>query len=153
MIPSAEVLRLPVRSRPPLLEGTALNRLLSTGTLDARQHAAALAYAALRRRYDRAGGPLRSWRDTSGMTDEAWQALKRLHAALMGAAGAERFVLDRLCLSKDHGPASVGARKLWGRGARRPMIGMPAASSYARWRVGFQRSAGTDARSSGGKAA
>ena len=44
---------------------------------------------------------MRSWQDISGMTDEVWQALKRRHAALMRAAGAERFVLDRLCLDGD----------------------------------------------------
>ena len=133
---SAEVVRFPLRLRivtpTTSKNGTSALDALPDGTLDARPHAAALAYAALRRRYDRAGGPLRSWRDTSGMTDEAWQALKRLHAALMGAAGAERFVLDRLCLSKDHGPASVGARKLWGRGACRPTIERPTARSYVR---------------------
>lgn len=35
------------------------------------------------------------------MTDEAWQALKRQHAARLRAAGAERFVLDQLCLDDD----------------------------------------------------
>ena len=79
----------------------ALDRLLEDGTLDARQHAAALGYAALRRCYDRSGDLMRSWRDTSGLSDEAWQAVKRDHARLIRAAGAERFVLDRLCLDND----------------------------------------------------
>ena len=84
---------------------TATDRLLEDGTLDARQHAAALAYAALRRRYERSGGPMRFWRDRSGLSDEAWQAVKRNHARLLRAAGAERFVLDRLCLD-DNAPLS-----------------------------------------------
>ena len=133
-LPSAEVIRLPVRPRPRVVAeasdealsaggfrgekrpsvralgvlaspktagGLALDRLLEDGTLDARQHAAALAYAALRRRYDRSGGPMRSWRDRSGLSDEAWQAVKRDHARMIRAAGAERFVLDRLCLDDD----------------------------------------------------
>ena len=70
-------------------------------TLDPTGHTAALAYAALRRRYDRSGGPMRSWRDRSGLSDEAWQATKRDHARLIRAAGAERIVLDRLCLDDD----------------------------------------------------
>ena len=69
--------------------------------LDAHQHAAALAYGALRRRYDRSGGPMRSWPDRSGLTDEVWQAVKRDHARVIRAAGAERFVLDRLVLDDD----------------------------------------------------
>ena len=35
------------------------------------------------------------------MSDEAWQAVKRDRAHLIRAAGAERFVLDRLCLDDD----------------------------------------------------
>ena len=35
------------------------------------------------------------------MSDETWQAVKRDHARLIRAAGAERFVLDRLCLDDD----------------------------------------------------
>ncbi len=35
------------------------------------------------------------------MSDEAWQAVKRDHARLIRAAGAERFVLDRLRLEDD----------------------------------------------------
>ena len=35
------------------------------------------------------------------MSDEAWQAIKRDHARLIRVAGAERFVLDRLCLDND----------------------------------------------------
>ena len=88
-------------SKPKSASGLALDRLLEDGTLDARQHTAALAYAALRRRYDRSGGPMRSWRDRSGLSDEAWQAVKRDHARLIRAAGAERFALDRLCLEGD----------------------------------------------------
>ena len=97
-LPSAEIVRLPVRPRPrgvvsenealaasgiragnrpfasalsvlasPKPAGglAVLDRLLEDGTLDAHQHAAALAYAALRRRYERSGGPFRSWRDRS----------------------------------------------------------------------------------------
>lgn len=106
---SAAVLRFPVRLRlvsdnPPLSDpqpSTALDALLSAGTIDDRQHAAGLSYADLRRRYDRSGGCRRSWRDTSGLSDEAWQALKRRHATIIAAAGPERFVLDRLCLEDD----------------------------------------------------
>ena len=78
-----------------------LDRLLADGTLDTHQHAAALAYGALRRRYERSGGPFRSWRDRSGMSDETWQAVKRDHARIIRAAGADRFVLDRLVLDDD----------------------------------------------------
>jgi hypothetical protein len=99
-LPSAEVIRLPVRLRV-VPASPALDRLLEDGTLDAHQHAAALTYGALRRRYERSGGPMRSWRDRSGLSDEAWQAVKRDHARLIRAAGAERFVLDRLCLDDD----------------------------------------------------
>jgi hypothetical protein len=35
------------------------------------------------------------------MTLSAWQSVKRDHACLIRAAGAERFVLDRLCLDDD----------------------------------------------------
>ena len=35
------------------------------------------------------------------MSDEIWQAVKRDHARMIRAAGAERFVLDRLCLDDD----------------------------------------------------
>ncbi|RYB01664.1 hypothetical protein [Lichenibacterium ramalinae] len=96
----AEVVRLPWRLRVVPASPT-LDRLVENGTIDIRQHAAALAYAALRRRYERSGGPFRSWRDRSGMSDERWQATKRDHARLIRAAGAERFVLDRLCLDDD----------------------------------------------------
>ena len=78
-----------------------LDRLVENGTIDISQHAAALAYGALRRRYEWSGGPFRSWRDRSGMSDETWQAIKHDHARLIRAAGAERFVLDRLCLEDD----------------------------------------------------
>ncbi|MGI3899771.1 MAG: hypothetical protein ACRYGP_17565 [Janthinobacterium lividum] len=112
---SADMIRMPVRLRmvrPEVGENhhrvsmpgnpaTALGCLLEAGTIDAGQHFAALAYAALRRRYDRSGGAMRSWRDRSGMSDEVWQAVKRDHARLIRAAGAERFVLDRLCLDDD----------------------------------------------------
>ena len=99
-MPSAQVVRLPVRPRV-VPSWPTLDRLLADGTLDDHQHAAALAYGALRRRYERSGGPFRSWRDRSGLSDEAWQAVKRDHAHLIRAAGAERFVLDRLCLDDD----------------------------------------------------
>ncbi len=75
-------------SKPKTVGGLALDALLSAGTIDDRQHAAALAYAALRRRYDRAGGPFRSWRDRSGLSDEAWQAVKRDHAAPLRPDGS-----------------------------------------------------------------
>ena len=99
-MPSAEVIRLPVRPRVAPSWPT-LDRLLEDGTLDAHQHAAAIAYGALRRRYERSGGPMRSWRDRSGMSDETWQTVKLDHARIIRAAGAERFVLDRLCLDDD----------------------------------------------------
>ena len=99
-MPSAEVIRLPVRPRV-VLSWPTLDRLLEDCILDVHQHAAALAYGALRRRYERSGGPFRSWRDRSGMSDETWQAVKRDHARIIRAAGAERFVLDRLCLDDD----------------------------------------------------
>jgi hypothetical protein len=55
---------LPVRPRPRVVVlSSALDAMLEAGTLAPRQHAAALAYAAFRRRYDRSGGPMRSWRD------------------------------------------------------------------------------------------
>ena len=103
-LPSAHVVRFPPRLRVVSVQTEpklALDTLLSAGAIDARQHAAALAYAALRRRYDRSGGAFRSWRDRSGLSDEAWKAVKRDHARLIRAAGAERFVLDRLCLEDD----------------------------------------------------
>ena len=91
--PPANVVRFPVRLRvvPPIL---ALDALLSAGTIDDRQHAAGLAYAALRRRFNRAGGRV-------GYPDDVWATLKRDHAALIRAAGAERFMLDRLCLDDE----------------------------------------------------
>ena len=98
--PSSRALRVLV-SPKPVSGFTALDRLLADGTLDVHHRSAALAYGALRRRYDRSGGAKRSWRDRSGMSDEAWQAVKRDHARLIRAAGAERFVLDRLCLDGD----------------------------------------------------
>ena len=55
----------------------------------------------LRRREEQSDGAVRSWRDRSDLSDEAWQAVKRAHARLLRAAGAERFVLDRLCLEDD----------------------------------------------------
>ena len=98
--PSASALRALANPKPT--GGlTILDRLLGDGTLTSSQHAAALAYGALRRRYDRSGGPFRSWRDPSGMSDKTWQAVKRDHARLIRAAGAERFVLDRPCLDDD----------------------------------------------------
>ena len=99
-MPSAEVIRLPVRPRV-VPSCPTLDRLLADGILDVHQHAAAVAYGALRRRYERSGGPFRSWRDRSGVSDETWQAVKRDHARLIREAGAERFVLDRLCLDDD----------------------------------------------------
>ena len=81
-------------SKPKTAGGFALDTLLSAGTIDDRQHAAGLAYAAARRLFDRSGG----WH---GIPHDAWQAVKRDHATLIRAAGAERFVLDRLCLDDD----------------------------------------------------
>ena len=49
----------------------------------------------------RAGPPRRSWKDASGLPDEAWQTVKRDHAALIRAAGPARFMLDRLCLDDE----------------------------------------------------
>ena len=49
-----------------------------------------------------AGPSMRPAGDTTDTTlDEAWQTVKRDHARLIRAAGAERFVLDRLCLDDD----------------------------------------------------
>ncbi len=93
--------RLALLANPKTAGGFALDVMLSAGTIDARQHAAGLAYAALQRRFDASGGSRRSWKDASGLSDEAWQAVKHDHAALIRAAGAERFVLDRLCLDGD----------------------------------------------------
>ncbi len=93
--PPANVLRFPVRLRvvpeAPVDPGTALGALRLSGAIDERQHATALAYARLRRRYDGRGR----------LTDEAYHALKAKHSALIRAAGAERFVLDRLVLDDD----------------------------------------------------
>ncbi len=63
--------RLALLSGPKTAGGFALDALLSVGTINARQHAAGLAYAALRRRFDASGGSHRSWKDTSGLSDEA----------------------------------------------------------------------------------
>ena len=86
---------------PARLVSDQLDRLLADGFLDAYEHAAAVAHGALRRRCERSGGPFRSWRDPSGMSDEAWQDVKRGHARRIWAAGAHRFVLGRLCLDDD----------------------------------------------------
>lgn len=107
--PTAAVLRLPTRPRQVSdnrrlsdpRPSSALDALLSAGTIDDRQHAAGLAYAAARRRFDRSGGAMRSWRDRSGLSDEAWAAVKRDHAAMIQSVGAERWPLDRLCLDGD----------------------------------------------------
>ena len=71
--------RLALLAGPKTAGGFALDALLSAGTIDARQHAAGLAYAALRRRFDASGGSRRSWKDASGLSVEAWQAVKRGH--------------------------------------------------------------------------
>ena len=63
-MPTTNVTRLPVRPRV-VPSWPTLDRLLADGILDTHQHAAALAYGALRRRYERSGGPFRSWRDGS----------------------------------------------------------------------------------------
>ena len=105
--PPASVVRFPARLRlvsdnHPLSDprpSSALDALLSAGTIDSRQHAAALAYGRLRRRYE--DGIVWARLRRSPMSDEAWQAVKRDHAALIRAAGAERFVLDRLCMDDD----------------------------------------------------
>ena len=71
--------RLALLSDPKTGGGFALDAVLSAGTIDAHQHAEGLAYAALRRRFDASGGSRRSWKDASGLSDEAWQAVKRGH--------------------------------------------------------------------------
>ena len=86
-------------SRPKTAGGFALDALLSAGTIDDRQYAAGLAYGVLRRRYEDSTVWARLRR--CPMSDDAWQAVKRDHAALIRAAGAERFALDRLCLDDD----------------------------------------------------
>ena len=86
-------------SGPKTASGIALDALLSAGTIDDRQHAAGLTYGRLRRRYE--DGIVWARLRRSPMSDDAWQAVKRDHAALIRAAGAERFVLDRLCLDGD----------------------------------------------------
>ena len=99
---SSVVVRFPPRLRVvPKWEKTtsALDALLSAGTIDAAQHAAGLAYGRLRRRYE--DGIVWARLRRFPMSDETWQAVKREHAALIQAAGAERFVLDRLCLDDD----------------------------------------------------
>ena len=50
---------------------------------------------------EKLNGNSRSWREQSGLSNEVWQAVKRDHARMIRAAGAERFVLDRLCLDDD----------------------------------------------------
>ena len=86
-------------SRPKTAGGFALDALLSAGTIDDRQRAAGLAYGRLRRRYE--DGIVWARLRRSPMSDDAWAAVKRDHAALIRAAGAERFVLDRLCMDGD----------------------------------------------------
>ena len=68
--PPGNVVRFPLRLPVVPSAPSALDALLSAGTIDARQHAAGLAYARLRRRYKRSGGPMRSWRDRSGLSDD-----------------------------------------------------------------------------------
>ena len=97
--PPANVVRFPPRLRVVPSAASALDALLSAGTIDDRQHAAGLAYGRLRRRYE--DGIVWARLRRSPMSDETWQAVKRDHAALLRAAGAERFVLDRLCLDDD----------------------------------------------------
>ena len=92
--------RMPVaRSPKGVISTSALNALLSAGTIDARQHATGLAYGALRQRHN-AGMVSARFRGPP-VSDAVWQAGKREHAALIRAAGAERFMLDRLCLDGD----------------------------------------------------
>ena len=105
--PPASVVRFPPRLRlvsdnrrlSDPRPSSALDALLSAGTIDHRQHAAGLAYGRLRRRYE--DGIVWARLRRSPMSDDAWQAVKREHAALIRAAGAERFALDRLCLDDD----------------------------------------------------
>ena len=100
--PPANVVRFPPRLRLVSFQieaKSALDALLSAGTIEDRQHAAGLAYGRLRRRYE--DGIVWARLRRSPMSDDAWQAVKRDHAALIRAAGAERFVLDRLCLDDD----------------------------------------------------
>ena len=98
-MPTGEVVRFPPRLRVMPAAPSALDALLSAGTIDDRQHAAGLAYGRLRRRYE--DGIVWARLRRSPMSDDAWQAVKRDHAALIRAAGAERFMLDRLCLDDD----------------------------------------------------
>ena len=97
--PPANVVRFPPRLRVVPSAASALDALLSAGTIDDRQHAAGLAYGRLRRRYE--DGIVWARLRRSPMSDETWQAVKRDHAALIRVAGAERFMLDRLCLDGD----------------------------------------------------
>ena len=63
-MPSAHVIRLPMRPRPHIVVASpALDRLVADRILESHHRAAALAYGNLRRRYERSGGPMRSWRD------------------------------------------------------------------------------------------
>ena len=100
--PPANVLRFPPRLRVvPKWEKTtsALDALLSAGTIDGRQHAAGLAYAAVRRRYEDVAASYSARR--IHLTEAERDAVKRKHGALLITVGADRFVLDRLCLDGD----------------------------------------------------
>lgn len=96
--PPSNVVRLPPRLRVVPVS-SALDRLHTTGTLDDRQHAAGLAYRELRRWYEAMNVSVKVRR--LHLWEEQRDALKRDHAAMLRAAGAERFALDRLCLDDD----------------------------------------------------
>ena len=85
--------RQPARPRPQVRQRASLR--LYRSTAPATDTAIASSKGSV------SGGCRRSWRDPSGPSDEAWQALKRRHVVLIRAAGAERLMLDRLCLDGD----------------------------------------------------
>ena len=71
--PPANVVRFPPRLRVVSLQieaKSALDALLPAGTIDARQHAAGLAYGRLRRRYE--DGIVWARLRRSPMSDDAW---------------------------------------------------------------------------------
>ena len=46
-------------------------------------------------------GAVQSWKDASGLSDEAWQAIKRQRATLTRMATVPRRPLERLCLEDE----------------------------------------------------
>ena len=79
----------------------ALDALLSADTIDDRQHAAAVVYRTLRRRFKSATRSYRHRPDGASMPETAFLALKRDHAALLRVVGTDRWPLDRLCLDDE----------------------------------------------------